>query len=112
MTGGWAGSDRRAELPPNWNSEIRPAILLRDGYRCRWLTHGTRCGRQANQVDHIKPGNDHRPENLQALCAEHHAAKSSAEGNAARWAVRQRRAPEAHPGLIRPAGDRMDLPDF
>lgn len=100
MSGGWADSHRRTELPPNWNTEIRPAILQRDRHRCRWREHGTVCGKPANQVDHIKAGNDHRPENLQALCAEHHAAKSSAEGNTARWTERRQRPAERHPGLI------------
>ncbi|WP_201724380.1 hypothetical protein [Streptomyces antimycoticus] len=51
-------------------------------------------------VDHIIPGNDHRPENLQALREQHHAIKSSHEGNTARWAVRRQRPPKRHPGLL------------
>ncbi|WP_432160763.1 HNH endonuclease [Streptomyces sp. NRRL F-5630] len=99
MSGGWAGSDRRTELPPDW-PVIRADVLDRDGHRCRWREHGTVCGKHATEVDHIRPGNDHRPENLQALCREHHAIKSSREGNAARWAVRRQRPAERHPGLI------------
>lgn len=99
MSGGWAGSRRRYELPPNWQSQIRPAILQRDGHRCRGLD-GKHCGRPATDVDHIGDRDDHRPENLQALCADCHAVKSSREGNAARWAVREQRPGERHPGLI------------
>ncbi|MFD5663439.1 hypothetical protein ACFWIK_00820 [Streptomyces anthocyanicus] len=43
---------------------------------------------------------DHRPEMLQALCADCHAKKSSRQGNAARWAERTTRPKERHPGLI------------
>ena len=100
MSGSWAGSDRRTELPPNWETEIRPAVLQRDRHRCQWLTHDTRCGRPARQVDHIRPGSDHSLRNLRALCDDHHAAKSSAEGNAARWANRATRPAEQHPGLL------------
>jgi 5-methylcytosine-specific restriction protein A len=100
VSGGWADSNRRAELPPNWATEIRPAILARDNHRCQHLDHGHRCGRPASDVDHIRRGTDHSPENLQALCADHHAAKTSREGNAARWAGPRRRPTERHPGLI------------
>ncbi len=107
MSGGWADSNRRDELPPNWHSELRPYVLQRDAYRCRWDEGGHICGHHANQVDHIRPGNDHRPSNLQALCEHHHAVKSSREGNAARWRETVRRPPERHPGLIRPANDSV-----
>lgn len=100
MSGGWAGSNRRYELPANWQTEIRPAILTRDRYRCQWLENGRRCAKWANHVDHIVPGDDHRPENLQALCEPHHLRKSSREGNAARWAERAQRPAERHPGLM------------
>jgi 5-methylcytosine-specific restriction endonuclease McrA len=99
MSGGWVGSNRRAELPPDWYTAIRPAVLRRDEYRCRNRIDGQVCGRRANQVDHIGDRHDHRPEMLQALCAECHAKKSSRQGNDARWAVRRQRPPERHPGL-------------
>lgn len=100
MSGQWADSTRRTELPDNWYTELRPFVLHRDEYRCRWREGRTVCGHHANQVDHIVPGNDHRPENLQALCQHHHGVKSSREGNAARWRERAKRPPERHPGLI------------
>lgn len=99
MPGRWAGSDRRAELPDDW-ADRRAHVLERDGYRCQWREHGQPCGARASDVDHVQPGSDHRPANLQALCRHHHAAKSSREGNAARWQHRRTRAPERHPGLI------------
>ncbi|MEU0991992.1 HNH endonuclease signature motif containing protein [Streptomyces sp. NPDC005953] len=100
MSGGWAGSNRRSELPPNWYTELRPFVLQRDNYRCKWNENGPACGHPANQVDHIGDPDDHRPENLQALCAHHHGIKTSRQGNAARWAETTRRPPEKHPGLI------------
>jgi 5-methylcytosine-specific restriction endonuclease McrA len=100
MSGRWEGSNRRAELPADWYTAIRPFVLARDEYRCRNRTDGRVCGRRANQVDHIGDKHDHRPEMLQALCADCHAAKSSRQGNDARWAVRRQRPKERHPGLI------------
>lgn len=99
MTGQWAGSARRDELPDDW-PERRAFVLARDGYRCRWTEDGPRCRQRATDVDHIEAGNDHRVENLQALCSWHHGIKSSREGNAARWRVRRKRPAERHPGLI------------
>jgi 5-methylcytosine-specific restriction protein A len=100
VSGRWASSQRRYELPPNWATEIRPVILERDRHRCRWREHGSVCGRPATDVDHIRRGDDHSLSNLQALCGDHHAAKSSAEGNAARWVEPRQRPAERHPGLI------------
>ncbi|MGW0015510.1 HNH endonuclease [Streptomyces tendae] len=100
MSGGWAGSNRRAELPADWYTYRRPTVLQRDEYRCRNRINGHVCGRHANQVDHIGDKHDHRIEMLQALCADCHAHKSSRQGNAARWAERTTRPKERHPGLI------------
>lgn len=95
----WQGSTRRQRLPPRW-PEIRRAVLERDGWRCTHVDPaGGRCTAPATDVDHINPGDNHAPANLRSLCRAHHAAKSSAEGNAARWRVRERREPERHPGL-------------
>ncbi|MFF3190542.1 HNH endonuclease [Streptomyces misionensis] len=100
MSGGWEGSNRRNELPPNWHTVIRPAVLQRDEYRCRNRIDGYVCGRRANQVDHIGDKHDHRIEMLQALCEDCHNRKSSRQGNEARWAVKMRRPAERHPGLL------------
>jgi 5-methylcytosine-specific restriction enzyme A len=98
MPGGWQGSTRRTSLPPNW-PQLCAAVLDRDSHRCTWIEDNRRCPAEATEVDHIQRGDDHRMVNLRALCAWHHGRKSSAEGNAARWAVREQRAPEAHPGM-------------
>lgn len=75
--GPWAGSNRRQRLPSNW-STLRAHVLERDAHQCR-------CGAPATDVDHVLAGDNHDPTNLEAICARCHRAKSSAEGNAARW---------------------------
>jgi hypothetical protein len=72
----------------------------------------TVCGAPANEVDHIRPtGDDHDYSNLRAICRACHAAKSAAEGAAARIVRPRLRAPEPRPGIIdiddhAPRGDR------
>jgi len=97
----WTDSDRRERLPEDWPRR-RMRVLRRDNYRCQAVDSlGVRCGAPANQVDHIDPGDNHDESNLQALCRWHHARKSSREGAAARRPrPRQRREPEAHPGMV------------
>jgi 5-methylcytosine-specific restriction protein A len=95
----WSTSDRLSRLPHDWATR-RIRVLRRDAYQCqhRDTERGPKCLAPANQCDHIIPGDDHGYDNLQALCATHHARKSSAEGNAAR--PKRAREPEPHPGLI------------
>ncbi|MEV6526876.1 HNH endonuclease [Longispora sp. NPDC051575] len=104
MTGRWAGSDRRQRLPRDWPAR-RARILARDGWRCTAVTQfDERCDAAADEVDHIRPGDDHRDHNLAALCTWHHAKKSAREGALAAYLARppRRRPPERHPGEIRP----------
>jgi 5-methylcytosine-specific restriction protein A len=96
MASRWDTSNRKATLPPDWPT-IRARILDRDGHAC------TICGAPANQVDHIRAGTfggTDEPENLASLCAQHHAWKSSIEGQMAMRQARQRtlRAVPKHPG--------------
>lgn len=101
----WANSGRREELPKNW-TQIRDRILRRDGHCCTYRNdYGERCHEPATDVDHIRPGSDHREHNLRSLCDYHHKQKSGAEGAAARAANRKRiakrfRRNESHPGLL------------
>lgn len=79
--------------------KLRLTILERDGHRC---THPG-CRAPATEVDHIlehhRGGTDH-PTNLTSLCRPHHATKTAADANTARWAKQStRRPPERHPGL-------------
>lgn len=93
----WSGSNRSQRLPSNW-AALRAAILKRDNYLCQLRWSG--CDGQATDVDHIKAGDDHRPENLQAACRSCHKKKSSNEGNQAKAALRAARFRKkpAHPG--------------
>ncbi|WP_026211795.1 HNH endonuclease [Longispora albida] len=105
MSGGWAGSARAQQLPPDWPRR-RARVLARDGYRCRAITeYDERCTEPADEVDHIRRGGDHRLSNLQSLCAWHHGKKSAREGaHAARLARPSRYRPrEPHPGEITPS---------
>jgi 5-methylcytosine-specific restriction enzyme A len=98
MPGGWADSDRTSRLPAGWK-QVAAAVKARDGHRCTWLERGVRCAGPADEVDHVIAGDDHSERNLRSLCTDHHRRKSSAEGNAARWRVSNRRPRERHPGL-------------
>lgn len=93
----WEGSNRRAELPPNWD-ELRAATRDRAGGRCQAVDDGIRCPLPGTDCDHIKPGSDHCLANLQWLCATHHARKSAREGALAR--IPLRRPAEPHPGIL------------
>jgi hypothetical protein len=115
MPGQWRGSTRRTTLPPNWNSEIRPAVRERDGGRCTWLNDlddggpadyltghyddNQRCTQHGTDTDHIGDRDDHRIENQRLLCSWHHDRRSSKQGNTARQRYSNRRPPEQHPGL-------------
>lgn len=95
----WEGSDRSARLPANWPALVRQ-VKRRAGGRCEALMrNGKRCHDPGAECDHVIAGDDHSLDNLQWLCAWHHARKSAAEGNAARARLTSRRAPERHPGL-------------
>jgi 5-methylcytosine-specific restriction enzyme A len=95
---GWNDSNRRSRLPANWNA-IRRSILRAANNRCEASENGIRCNATANQVDHIVAGDNHSAGNLQALCEEHHAVKSSSEGGFARAEARR----EVARRLIRPS---------
>lgn len=99
MTSGrWAGSDRKARLPSDWD-ERRAFALRRDGWRCCAMTAYGRCAQIATDVDHVQRGDDHSYANLQSLCAEHHRIKTAAEAVEARREkyTTPRRPPERHP---------------
>lgn len=102
MSGGWAGSDRKARLPDNWQ-ELRKAVRERSGGRCEVIKkNGQRCWDRATDCDHIKPGDDHSLSNLRDICTWHHRRKSSREGNAAQAEQRAvlKYPVETHPGVI------------
>lgn len=99
----WDGSDRKSRLPKNW-SILVAQVKKRAGGRCEWrLKSGKRCPRAGTDCDHKIAGDNHDLSNLQWLCTDHHAKKSSFEGHRARKAKQslRRRPPEPHPGRVR-----------
>ena len=98
---GWAGSTRKQELPADWPT-IRLTVLIRDGYHCQHVREdtGRRCGMYATDVDHITPGSNHDPSNLQSLCHWHHLRKSGREGGLASQRARRRKTTFEHPGYL------------
>jgi 5-methylcytosine-specific restriction protein A len=60
VSGGWKGSDRKARLPSNWASEIRPAAHARNPDHICHI-----CGQPGGDyLDHKTPGDDHSLDNL------------------------------------------------
>jgi hypothetical protein len=61
-----------------WRRGVRPAILARDGFRCRVVENGRRCGRLAREVGHrralVDGGEPYQLGNLEAQCRAHNAA--------------------------------------
>lgn len=108
LSGGWRGSTRHDSLPSNWDDLVRQ-VHARSGGRCEWKIDPAagnfrRCPNRADGgVDHYKGRDYHQLDGLRDSCARHHNAKSSAEGNTAKAALKARgkREPELHPGFIR-----------
>ena len=105
MSGGWSTSDRRAHLPSNWRSTIRPAVLARDpDCTCTGCPRCTPdgCTRPSTDADHLGDRDDHRLEVLAGKCDPCHGHKSSQEGVTARraQAARKFRPQKPHPGLL------------
>lgn len=73
---------RRSYLNSFWHTKVRPAILARDGYRCR--IRGQGCTGEATEVDHIVPpakgGAVYDPTNLRAACKPCNSSKSDRPG--------------------------------
>ncbi|KWT62851.1 endonuclease [Streptomyces albus subsp. albus] len=94
MSGGFAGSNRKARLPANWR-QLRAQVLARDPVCVLCRT------RPSTVADHIVPMTDrHELEHLQGVCDPCHRQKTAREAAAARAAKPgRRRPPEAHPGL-------------
>lgn len=65
-------STRKKRLPKDWRTRTKH-VMKRDKGIC-YL-----CGRKAEQVDHIKPGDDHSFKNLAAICEDCHRKKTAKE---------------------------------
>jgi 5-methylcytosine-specific restriction protein A len=97
----WENSTRRQRLPADWDRRQR-YVLRRDHRICHVCKKPG-----ADEVDHVKAGDDHSYSNLAAIHRRPcHARKSAREGQAASARARARRQsrkrqPEPHPGTIR-----------
>lgn len=103
MSGKWADSDRRTELPPDWASIVK-RIKVRDGGRCRWiLPSKKRCPRKGTDVDHRYAPDRHADKDLWLLCEHHHKKKTAREAAEGRRKRRQivSRAETGSPGRLR-----------
>lgn len=106
----WSSSNRRAELPPDWEQRRR-ACQLNAGGRCEaagsawpwpsdeWRGTDGRCVRLGTDADHKGYRWDH--DDLQWLCDYHHKSKTSQESAAARAENRKKLShpTEKNPGL-------------
>lgn len=96
----WATSNRTQRLPKNWQHLRQQTASQAKGQCQARLTNGTRCPNQGTQCDHIQPGDNHTPDNLQWLCAWHHTQKTSREAAQASRTKHQKNQPQPrqHPG--------------
>jgi 5-methylcytosine-specific restriction enzyme A len=97
-------SPRRVELPRDWYTRIRPAVLDRDGHLCQWPRPGRRdgiCGSSANQVDHREDRDSYALADLWSLCQYHHMHKTQQQAmDVHRETLAKLKHPEErHPGL-------------
>lgn len=99
----WATSTRRQRLPANWPT-LRAQTKARAHGLCEATTHASNCNGYGTDADHITPGDNHHPTNLQWLSEPCHRAKTAAEAAARNVARTQakRRPQEEHPGRRTP----------
>ena len=97
MSGKWSSSNRRAQLPPDWEKR-RQVVKLRAKNRCQAETHDPRCHGVGSECDHIGNPADHDLSNLQWLSGPCHAIKTQREAQAAK--PKRKRQPERHPGRL------------
>ena len=95
----WAGSDRRASLPSDWQA-IRRAVLDRDpacqlAYAGTWHTSrgATTCAGTSVEVDHIGDRNDHQLANLRGVCSPCHGRRTAQQSAAGQLAGPATRSP-------------------
>lgn len=95
MAHGWHSSTRRERLPADWQQRRR-TVLARDGYVCQLQLVG--CTRDATEVDHATPGDNHSLGNLRASC---HSCNAAANLATRPRPPAMRRQAERHPGTRR-----------
>lgn len=98
MSGRWASSSRRSELPSDW-AHRRQVVKRRAGGQCQAEKHEPRCTGVGTECDHVGDKHDHSLANLRWLSAPCHQAITQAQARAGRAKLTQRRPTEPHPGL-------------
>lgn len=96
---------RRSPMPPGWYRKggTRDTVLERDGYRCRLAFAG--CEGVASEVHHAGAHDNHRLEQLLAVCPTCHRRQTASDAGkerARRYHDMRKRTPLPHPGLTRP----------
>lgn len=106
----WSSSNRKRRFNKGW-AKVRLKVLERDGYRCQWpVTDANgfpagKCGRPANEVDHMAQNmvhDDDRLSRLWSLCHEHHNIKTQVESTRGKRRAAERRRDAAffeHPAF-------------
>lgn len=90
MSGKWASSRRREELPDDWPLLRRKRKEIAGG-RCEWVSpSGVRCRREGTDADHWEGRDIHGVEALRWLCDTHHKRKTSEEAFAGRTSKRRK----------------------
>jgi len=99
MSGQWADSNRRAELPTDW-PQRREAVKARAGGRCEvTMRNGTRCRDKGTECHHLGDKTDHSLPMLQWICHWHHAIETARQASAASNIVTNQYPKGTHPGL-------------
>ena len=93
MSGRWASSNRRSQLPADW-PKLRQQVKHRAGNRCEARAHVPDCDGLGAECDHVNGRDDHSLANLQWLSTPCHKAKTQADKPS-----HKRPAPQ-HPGVI------------
>ena len=79
---------RKQQLPSNWEA-LKRQVKQRAKNQCEAVDKGHRCPEQGSECHHAGAPDDHRPESLQWLCADHHdeiTRQQSREGQIIRQA--------------------------
>lgn len=82
----WASSDRRSELPSDWNRRVRTVLRRNELHNDGLCQDGRVCGglSLAREVHHPGDPSDHTVDQLEAVCAACHAASTNRQAIDAR----------------------------
>lgn len=98
----WNTSQRRTQLPPNWEDLRRQAKTRAHGI-CEHHTNGQRCTNPGTELHHTGDNTDHRLETLEWICRDCHKAETQQQARAAqtaKYTTARKRPPETHPGQL------------